>query len=346
MMAPALELRQISKRWADGRPALQAVDLCVQPGEFVVLVGPSGCGKSTLLRVIAGLEQADSGELLLHGQPANHTPPDQRGLAMVFQSYALYPHMTVAQNLAFPLKMAGRSKHDIAQRVAEVAQILQIEDLLTRKPAALSGGQRQRVAIGRALTRAPGILLFDEPLSNLDAALREQMRIELARLHQQTGATIIYVTHDQVEAMTLGQRIAVLQGGQIAQCASARELYQQPVNRFVAGFLGTPQMNFAPAALFPWLQPPAGAQELGVRAEHLRLLAPDSEQDGLPVRLAHGEYLGDCCQIYVQHAASQSRFCLRSKDDWQTMPPQGKLVPEAAHCHFFDAAGRRLVSSS
>lgn len=238
-----VELRQVRKSFG-AADVILGVDLDIADGEFIVLVGPSGCGKSTLLRAIAGLEAISSGHLLINDQDMTYADPVRRGIAMVFQSYALYPHMTVAENIGFGLKIGGAAKAEISARVREVAQLLQLEPLLNRKPKALSGGQRQRVAIGRALARKPPIFLFDEPLSNLDAALRAEMRVELARLHGALGNTMIYVTHDQVEAMTLADRIVVMRAGVIEQVGTPLELFNDPVNRFVAGFLGQPPMNF------------------------------------------------------------------------------------------------------
>ena len=223
---------------------IKGVDLTVEHGEFVVFVGPSGCGKSTLLRLIAGLETVTSGQVEIAGADVTHVAPAQRGVAMVFQSYALFPHMTVAENISFGLRLAGKPKSDIDAQVRKVADTLQLTPLLERRPKQLSGGQRQRVAIGRAIIRNPKVFLFDEPLSNLDAALRNQMRIEIARLHADLGATMIYVTHDQVEAMTLADRIVVLNGGVIEQVGTPMELYRHPRNIFVAGFIGSPRMNF------------------------------------------------------------------------------------------------------
>ncbi len=223
---------------------LHGIDLEIKDGEFVVFVGPSGCGKSTLLRAIAGLEDITSGELFIGGRQCNDIPPSKRGIAMVFQSYALYPHMTVAENMAFGLKLAGMDKHQMKVAVDHAAKILRIESLLERKPKELSGGQRQRVAIGRAIVRKPDVFLFDEPLSNLDAALRVQMRIEITKLHHELHTTMIYVTHDQIEAMTLADRIIVLSDGNVEQVGSPLELYHHPVNLFVAGFIGSPKMNF------------------------------------------------------------------------------------------------------
>ena len=226
---------------------IQGVDLAIEDREFVVFVGPSGCGKSTLLRMIAGLEEITAGELKIDGAVVNDVPPDARGLAMVFQSYALYPHMSVADNMAFALRLAGVPKAERNNKVMAAAKILQLEKLLDRKPGQLSGGQRQRVAIGRAIVRQPKVFLFDEPLSNLDASLRVQMRIEIARLHSELDATMIYVTHDQVEAMTMADRIVVLRSGIIEQVGTPLELYHYPANTFVAGFIGSPKMNLTPA---------------------------------------------------------------------------------------------------
>jgi multiple sugar transport system ATP-binding protein len=241
-------LRDIRKSF-DTVEVIRGVDLTVREGEFVVFVGPSGCGKSTLLRLVAGLETITSGEILIDGVRCNELPPAERGIAMVFQSYALYPHMSVYDNMAFSLKLAHMTKPQIRERVERAAGILQIGPLLERKPKALSGGQRQRVAIGRAIVREPKVFLFDEPLSNLDAALRVQMRIEIAKLHKDLKTTIIYVTHDQVEAMTMASRIVVLNAGLVEQVGAPLELYHHPVNRFVAGFIGSPKMNFLPGKL-------------------------------------------------------------------------------------------------
>ena len=238
-----LQLQGISKDFGAVK-VIHDINLDIKDGEFVVFVGPSGCGKSTLLRTISGLEEPTAGRVLIAGEDVTDFDPAERGVAMVFQSYALYPHMTVEQNLGFGLKMGGMARQDVADRVSEVAQVLELSELLQRKPRALSGGQRQRVAIGRAIVRQPRAFLFDEPLSNLDAELRVQMRIEIAKLHQRLGATMIYVTHDQVEAMTLADRIVVLRAGRIEQEGSPIELYNNPDNQFVAGFIGSPRMNF------------------------------------------------------------------------------------------------------
>jgi len=243
----SVSLKNISKRYGNNEPVLHNINLDIEHGELVVLVGPSGCGKSTLLRVLCGLEDISSGELRIGDDLVNDLPPAERGIAMVFQSYALYPHMTVYRNMAFGLKIHGANKADIDKRVRDAAKVLHIDHLLERLPRELSGGQRQRVAIGRAIVREPRLFLFDEPLSNLDAALRAKTRIELARLHRDLGATMVYVTHDQVEAMTLGDKIVVLSEGHVQQAGTPLTLYQQPANRFVATFIGSPTINLLPA---------------------------------------------------------------------------------------------------
>lgn len=244
-----LNLTHIKKVYPNGFEAVQDFNLDVKDGEFVIFVGPSGCGKSTTLRMIAGLEEITDGDLVIDGKRVNDLDPKDRDIAMVFQSYALYPHMTVRENMEFPLKIAKLPKDEIDARVAEAARTLGLESLLDRKPKALSGGQRQRVAMGRAIVRHPKVLLMDEPLSNLDAKLRGQMRVEISKLHEKLGSTIIYVTHDQTEAMTLGDRIVVMSDGEVQQIDSPSNLYQYPVNKFVAGFIGSPQMNFMDAVI-------------------------------------------------------------------------------------------------
>jgi len=254
---------------------IKDVDLEIEKGEFVVFVGPSGCGKSTLLRLIAGLETLSSGEIVIADRAIMDLPPSKRGIAMVFQSYALYPHMTVFHNMAFSLELQGVPKKEIAERVESAAKILQMEHLLSRRPAALSGGQRQRVAIGRAIVRNPDVFLFDEPLSNLDAALRHETRVEIAKLHTQLAATTIYVTHDQVEAMTLADKIVVLKDGEVMQVGSPMDLFNRPANEFVAGFLGSPKMNFFDGTLADVSDDgaTAGFQGNGIDAANLRLVA-------------------------------------------------------------------------
>ena len=243
----AISLKGITKRYPDGTAAVSDVDLDIADGEFVILVGPSGCGKSTLLRMIVGLEDISDGELTIGGEVVNGKAPKDRNLAMVFQNYALYPHLSVRENMAFPLRLAGASDEEVTKRVEEVAKVLELTENLDRKPANLSGGQRQRVAMGRAIVRDPQAFLFDEPLSNLDAKLRVQMRTEIARVQRKYGTTTVYVTHDQTEAMTLGDRVAVLRKGVVQQVDTPRKLYNDPANLFVAGFIGSPRMNLLPA---------------------------------------------------------------------------------------------------
>ncbi|KDR91211.1 ABC transporter ATP-binding protein, partial [Agrobacterium tumefaciens] len=243
-----LSLNNVVKRYG-ALEVIHGANLEVKDGEFVVFVGPSGCGKSTLLRMIAGLEDISGGDIVIGGRTVSDADPADRGIAMVFQSYALYPHMTVAENLSFGLRMNGNPKADTQKRVNRAAEILQINELMQRRPKQLSGGQRQRVAIGRAIVREPQVFLFDEPLSNLDAELRVQMRVEISRLHKQLGTTMIYVTHDQTEAMTLADKIVVLRAGNIEQVGAPLDLYDDPANRFVAGFVGSPKMNFLEATI-------------------------------------------------------------------------------------------------
>ena len=360
----SLTLRGIEKSFADTK-VLHGIDLEVCDGEFVVFVGPSGCGKSTLLRCIAGLEDVDAGEVLIEGKRMNDVPPARRGLAMVFQSYALYPHMTVAENLSFGLRMAGATKTETGRAVAEAAEVLQITQLLGRRPAQLSGGQRQRVAIGRAIVRRPGIFLFDEPLSNLDAALRTQMRVEMARLHETLRATIVYVTHDQAEAMTLADRIVVFNGGRIEQAGPPLELYRHPANTFVAGFLGSPRINLlagtvqsvAPQRLVVVLGD-SGAVEIavddarlgagdrvtvGIRPE--QLVVTTSMPDGrcaLPASVQLVEHLGDVAYV---HAATDAGIAVTARAGQETALHSGNrvlLTFAAEACLVFDAEGRAM----
>jgi ABC-type sugar transport system ATPase subunit len=303
------------------------ITLEVEDGEFLVFVGPSGCGKSTMLRMVAGLETISQGDLLIDGTRVNDLGPSERGAAMVFQSYALYPHMTVAENMGFGLRVAGLPKPEVNARVQQTAETLQITDLLARYPKQLSGGQRQRVAIGRAIVRRPKVFLFDEPLSNLDASLRVQLRIELAKLHASLGTTMIYVTHDQTEAMTLGDRIAVFNKGKIEQVGPPSELYENPTNRFVAEFLGTPKINIIP---YEWLGNGAlrfagnvtvdamyfvqevtslqRGNHLGIRPEHWELTA---EGTGIPVKISLIEYLGDSTIVYANIEGSTDLITLK-----------------------------------
>jgi len=288
---------------------IKGIDLEVRDGEFLVFVGPSGCGKSTTLRMIAGLETITAGDLLIDGARANDLRPSDRGAAMVFQSYALYPHMTVAENMGFALKMAGVGKAERERQVGRAAEILRITDYLGRFPKELSGGQRQRVAIGRAIVRKPKVFLFDEPLSNLDAALRVNMRIELSRLHKELGATMIYVTHDQVEAMTMGDRIAVFHQGIVEQLGVPMDLYNRPANEFVAGFIGAPRINLIdrPADAAPvahralWqalaADAPAGVRRVGLRPEHLHVVGAGQ---GVPATVELAEHLGDVSILHLR----------------------------------------------
>ncbi len=312
-----LELRQVVKRFGSAE-VIHGVDLRVGDGEFVVFVGPSGCGKSTLLRMIAGLEEISGGEMLIDGAVVNEVPAVKRGLAMVFQSYALYPHMSVRKNLSFGLETIGAPKAEIEQKVKDASEILQITELLERKPGQLSGGQRQRVAIGRAIVREPKIFLFDEPLSNLDAELRMQMRVEINRLHRRLGSTMIFVTHDQVEAMTLADRIVVLRKGVIEQVGTPLELYNKPANIFVAGFIGSPRMNLFPGRIgavdghrakldldhgqvltaeFPAPPKPGATVTIGVRPESLVPVA--AGQGVLHGEVQLTEQLGGETYVYV-----------------------------------------------
>jgi ABC-type sugar transport system ATPase subunit len=321
-----VSLKNISKSYGSNPPVLHNINLEVEHGELVVLVGPSGCGKSTLLRVLCGLEDISSGELRIGDDVVNHLPPAERGIAMVFQSYALYPHMTVFRNMAFGLKIHGASKADIDQRVRDAAKVLHIDHLLERLPRELSGGQRQRVAIGRAIVREPRLFLFDEPLSNLDAALRAKTRIELARLHRDLDATMVYVTHDQVEAMTLGDKIVVLSEGHVQQAGTPLTLYQQPANRFVATFIGSPTINLLPARVIEVSDAGARLQlgngckvlatvdvaqlqvgetvEVGLRPEHCEVLpagvAPGADDTALDAEITLVEHLGESNLLYLK----------------------------------------------
>ncbi len=267
-----VELTRVRKSFG-AATILHELSLTVRSGEFLALVGPSGCGKSTLLRLVAGLEEPTAGSVTIGGRRIDGLSPKDRGVAMVFQNYALYPHMTVRENMGFALKLAGVPRAEIAARTEEAARVLSLETHLDKKPGQLSGGQKQRVAMGRAMTRRPQVFLFDEPLSNLDAQLRVSMRAEIARLHRRLKSTVIYVTHDQVEAMTLADRIAVLRGGRVEQVGAPLDVYHDPDTRFVAQFIGTPAMNFLPAFAAPAISGPPGASELGVRPENARLEA-------------------------------------------------------------------------
>ncbi len=356
-------LQQVSKTYPGGVEAVQPMDLDIAHGEFTVLVGPSGCGKSTTLRMIAGLEDATGGTITIGDRVVNDVEPRDRNIAMVFQSYALYPHMTVRDNMAFGLKMRRIPRDETVRRVQDAAAMLGIAELLDRKPRALSGGQRQRVALGRALVRDPDVFLFDEPLSNLDAKMRVQMRTEIARIHHRLGATMIYVTHDQTEAMTLGQRIVVMKDGVVHQVAPPLELYERPVNSFVAGFIGSPAMNFlpgrlvqkdglaflpagepAPLPLPAGFAPPAATLDrdlvLGVRPEHVSAGA----EAGFPSPVQVVESLGSETLLYFDVAGRP--FVVRAPA--RTAPPIGQplqLALKPGHIHLFaaDAAGQSLA---
>jgi multiple sugar transport system ATP-binding protein len=355
-----LHLKALSKRFGDTE-VLRNISLSIDEGEFVVFVGPSGCGKSTLLRSIAGLEDVTSGEIIIDDKVVNTLPPVKRGIAMVFQSYALYPHMTVYENIAFPLRVEGRSEADIAKRVNAAAAILHLEPRLQHKPGQLSGGQRQRVAIGRAIVREPKIFLFDEPLSNLDAALRSDMRFELLKLHNDLGSTMIYVTHDQTEAMTMADKIVVLNAGAVVQIGSPIDLYQRPVNTFVAGFIGSPRMNFlkgivvaagatttevdvelAGRVLVPYACAglAAGASvTLGIRPEHLTL---GSESAKLALKAAVVERLG--LHTIVHHAVDDQGTTVTGLFSGNCDFAVGDDLTASfnpADCLLFDAAGMR-----
>jgi multiple sugar transport system ATP-binding protein len=354
-----VELRNVGKRFGD-HDVVHDVDLLIKEREFVAFVGPSGSGKSTLLRMIAGLEQVTQGEVLINGTPVQNVPPSKRGLAMVFQSYALYPHMTVAENMSFSLRLAGVSKQERDQKVRAVAQVLQMEPLLDRKPGQLSGGQMQRVAIGRAMVRQPQAFLLDEPLSNLDAALQAQMRLELVRLHRELAATMIYVTHDQLEAMTMADRIVVLNDGGIEQVGTPLELYQFPATIFVAGFIGAPKMNFLSAEVSAVhdsvlsllvansisLTVPISAETvvagerltIGIRPEHVAI-------DGAGKfwgKIEAIEHLG--ARAYV-HARLDSDVIVVAETNGSPRYQPGDLTgfaPNPQECHLFSESGKAL----
>ncbi|MBY5770450.1 sn-glycerol-3-phosphate ABC transporter ATP-binding protein UgpC [Rhizobium leguminosarum] len=352
-----INLRNVRKFYG-ALEVIKGVDITVEDGEFAVFVGPSGCGKSTLLRMIAGLEGIDEGDLILNGKRINDVPPDKRGIAMVFQSYALYPHMSVAENIGFSLSLKKVPEAEIRRQVEGVAEILQLTDYLDRRPAALSGGQRQRVAIGRAIIKKPALILFDEPLSNLDSALRVQMRAELQRLHRELKATVVYVTHDQVEAMTMADRIVVLNKGLVAQEGAPMALYHQPDNEFVATFIGSPKMNIIPvtatrpsAGKLHLDSPiglsldladangavPQGEAKLGIRPEHLKIAAEG--QGHFTAEVVIVERLG--VETYMTVGSQQQPIVVRAEGDIAVRP--GDRVPltaDPAACHLFDSAGR------
>ena len=346
-------LEGVVKRYGDVQ-VIQGLDLEIEDGEFCVFVGPSGCGKSTLLRMVAGLEETTGGRIGIGARDVTRVDPARRGVAMVFQTYALYPHMTVEQNMGFGLKMNGHPPGEIRARVAEASRILKLEGLLERKPKALSGGQRQRVAIGRAIVRGPEVFLFDEPLSNLDAELRVEMRIEIARLHQEIGATMIYVTHDQVEAMTLADKIVVLRGGRIEQVGAPMDLYRDPDNRFVAGFIGSPAMNFLDGAVedggvrVPALRssvtpgvdlPSAGTMiSLGLRPEHLSI-----DSGGTTHRVELTEALGGVSYAHLVSTTGERVIVEERGDERVAAGETVGLIYDTRTLRVFDAeSGLRI----
>ncbi|MEJ8473650.1 ABC transporter ATP-binding protein [Roseibium algae] len=351
----AIRLANVEK-WFGDLQVIKGIDLEVEDGEFVIFVGPSGCGKSTLLRLIAGLEEISRGGIEIDGKDVTAEPPSGRGLSMVFQSYALYPHMTVRENVGFGLKTAGMPKAEIDQKVNAAADVLKLDDYMERRPKALSGGQRQRVAIGRAIVREPSAFLFDEPLSNLDAALRVEMRFEIARLHKVLGTTMIYVTHDQVEAMTLADKIVVLQGGVIEQVGSPRDLYERPDNLFVAQFIGSPKMNILPCAvtadrfelegngsgLYPYAGAAALPVKLGIRPEHIQVV--ESGEGHAQGTVVVAEYLGADTYLYV---AIDGLETILVRTDGAEEIAEGRrigLVFDETRLHFFDADGNSIRS--
>ncbi len=355
-----IELEGVWKSFGDVE-VIKGVDIVVEQGEFAVFVGPSGCGKSTLLRLVAGLESISKGEFRLGGKRMNEVSPDRRGIAMVFQSYALYPHMTVADNIGFALSLKKIPKPEIRKRVEEVAAILRMEDLLARKPVELSGGQRQRVAIGRAIVKRPQVILFDEPLSNLDAMLRVQMRAEIQRLHQEFGSTIIYVTHDQVEALTMAQKIVVLQGGAVAQIGAPMALYKKPENAFVAQFIGSPKMNLLPAQIeraggdscvarigMQAISIPARAGfasgdeiRIGIRPEHIHVST--NGQSDLKSSVALIERLGS--ETYLHLEAEHEPVVVRIEGDMQAdVGDEIGIVFDRVHCHYFNRSGSSVAA--
>jgi len=329
-------LDQVSKSFGDVE-VIPPLDLTIEDGEFTVFVGPSGCGKSTLLRLIAGLEDTTSGHIRIDREDATHVPPAKRGLAMVFQSYALYPHMSVRRNIAFPLRMAKLDQAEINARVENAATILNLSDYLDRRPGQLSGGQRQRVAIGRAIVREPAAFLFDEPLSNLDAALRVGMRLEISELHKRLKTTMVYVTHDQVEAMTMADRIVVLQAGRVEQVGTPLELYRTPQNVFVAGFIGSPRMNL--------LEGPEaakhGAHTIGIRPEHISISEKKGDWAGV---VGVSEHLGSDTFFHVQCDGFAEPLTVRAGGEMDLKyDARVYLTPDPDQLHRFDTNGLRIA---
>lgn len=329
-------LEKVTKKFG-ATEVIPPLDLTIEDGEFAVFVGPSGCGKSTLLRVIAGLEETTSGRVLIDDQDMTEVSPSKRGLAMVFQSYALYPHMTVRKNIAFPMRMAGLSEAEQNKRVDAAAKSLNLTDYLDRKPGQLSGGQRQRVAIGRAIVRDPSAFLFDEPLSNLDAALRVGMRLEISEMHARMNTTMIYVTHDQVEAMTMANKIVVLQAGVIEQVGSPLDLYHTPRNEFVAGFIGSPKMNLIKGAEAE----KHGAATIGIRPEHTDVSTSDGMWKG---RVGVAEHLGSDTFIHVHDTGLADMITVRITGDIAVKHGDDiYLTPQSDKLHKFDAQGLRIA---
>ncbi|MFD1697166.1 ABC transporter ATP-binding protein [Roseibium aestuarii] len=354
-----LHLNKVTKSFGDIK-VIKGVTLDIQDGEFVVFVGPSGCGKSTLLRIIAGLDDATTGDIVIDGAKVNDLAPVNRGIAMVFQSYALYPHMTVFENIAFPLRVEKMPEAELTAKVEAVAKVLQLDQRLQQKPGALSGGQRQRVAIGRAIVREPKIFLFDEPLSNLDAALRADMRIELTKMHHDLAATMIYVTHDQIEAMTMADRIVVLNGGFVSQVGKPLELYHKPQNKFVAGFIGNPKMNFLPATctaagpdgvtvtcegqtIMVPVEPRNGligkTLTLGIRPEHIHLGKGDIRFDVVPTVV---ERLGVNTIVYATATGAEPFSAMLPGAANVSVDTPSTIGFNAADCHLFDGADQAL----
>ncbi len=330
-----IQLDQVKKTFGDVT-VIPPLDLEIEDGEFVVFVGPSGCGKSTLLRLIAGLEDTTDGTIMIDDHDATRVPPAKRGLAMVFQSYALYPHMSVRKNIAFPLRMAKLDQAEIDRRVDGAADVLNLTDYLDRRPGQLSGGQRQRVAIGRAIVREPAAFLFDEPLSNLDAALRVGMRLEISELHKRLATTMIYVTHDQVEAMTMADKIVVLQAGVIEQVGSPLELYRRPRNTFVAGFIGSPKMNLIAGAEAA----KHSAATIGVRPEHIEISETEGAWKGT---VGVSEHLGSDTFFHVQCEASPEPLTVRATGEVSlSYGGEVHLTPRPEHIHRFDGQGLRI----
>ena len=353
----SIELRGIEK-WFENTQVLKGIDLCISDHEFIVLVGPSGCGKSTLLRIIAGLEDPSSGKILIDEDDLTEKVPSERRLAMVFQSYALYPHMTVSENIGFALKTAGMKRTEVEPKVKEVAELLELASHLDRLPKQLSGGQRQRVAIGRAIIREPKAFLFDEPLSNLDASLRVNMRIEISRLQKELGITTIYVTHDQTEAMTLADRIVVLNKGRVIQIGSPRELYSCPQHLFVAEFIGNPRMNIIPCsskngqlslglndvAKISLSQPKTNIHKLGLRPEAIRVVGPS--KGILEGRISVCEYLGSEQLVYID-CGLEELLTVRLKPSDQLREGENVGIAfDISDAHFFDSVGQRLNEKS